>query len=167
MSEPNGIQTTTSGEPHTDPVKTFTQEEVDALVGKRLAKAMKGVPSEEEMNSFRAWKAGQSAESARVAAIEKERDASKTALLAAQEELKTLKQSMYVASKGVSGDEAEFIAYKAAKMVNETTTFEAAVDELTKDRGLSFDWTAPIGEGTKKPSVDDAMNALIRGAAKK
>ena len=34
--------------PEPAPEKTFTQAEVDAMIGKRLAKAMKGMPSEEE-----------------------------------------------------------------------------------------------------------------------
>ena len=84
-----------------------------------------------------------------------------------QAELESLKRSYYVASKGLTGDEAEFIAFKAAKMVDDKTTFEQAVDALTADRKkTTFDWTAPVGDGNKKPGANDAMNALIRGAFK-
>ena len=48
-----------------------------------------------------------------------------------QAELEALKRSYYVASKGLTGDEAEFIAFKAGKMVSDKVTFEQAVDELT------------------------------------
>ena len=84
-----------------------------------------------------------------------------------QAELESLKRSYYVASKGLTGDEAEFIAFKAAKMVDDKTTFEKAVDTLTADRKkTTFDWTAPVGSGSTKTGENDMMNALIRGALK-
>ena len=89
------------------------------------------------------------------------------ALTTAQAELETLKRSNYLASKGLTGDEAEFIAFKAGKMVDDKTTFEQAVDTLTADRKkTTFDWTAPLGGDDKKHGANDAMNALIRGAFK-
>lgn len=84
-----------------------------------------------------------------------------------QAELEALKRSYYVASKGLTGDEAEFIAFKAGKMVSDKVTFEQAVDELTADRKkTTFDWTAPVGGGKPKTGENDVMNALIRGALK-
>lgn len=89
------------------------------------------------------------------------------ALTTAQAELETLKRSNYLASKGLVGEEAEFIAFKAGKMVDDKTTFEQAVDTLTADRKkTTFDWTAPLGGDDKKHGANDAMNALIRGAFK-
>ena len=53
MSEPIHNQSPAPApEPESTPVKTFTQEEVDAMIGKRLAKAMKGMPGEEELNAI-------------------------------------------------------------------------------------------------------------------
>lgn len=84
-----------------------------------------------------------------------------------QAELESLKRNYYVASKGLTGEEAEFIAFKAGKMVDDKTTFEQAVDTLTADRKkTTFDWTAPVGGGSKKTGENDVMNALIRGALK-
>lgn len=89
------------------------------------------------------------------------------ALTAAKAELETLKRGSYLASKGLTGEEAEFIAFKAGKMVNDKTTFEQAVDALTADRKkTTFDWTAPVGGGSSKTGENDLMNALIRGALK-
>lgn len=89
------------------------------------------------------------------------------ALTTAQAELETLKRSNYLASKGLAGEEAEFIAFKAGKMVDDKTTFEQAVDTLTADRKkTTFDWTAQLGGDDKKHGANDAMNALIRGAFK-
>lgn len=168
MSEPiNNPTPTLAHAPEPTPEKTFTQAEVDAMIGKRLAKAMKGMPSEDELSAFRSWKESQQTEQERWNNLTKERDDSRTALSAAQAELEQLKHEKYVLSKGLTGEEAEFIAFKAAKMVNDRTTFEQAVDALTADRKkTTFDWTAPVGGGSTKTGENDVMNALIRGALK-
>lgn len=152
MSEPINNPTPAPA-PEPAPEKTFTQAEVDAMIGKRLAKAMKGMPSEEEMTAYRTWKDGQADEKARWDNLTGERD--------------QLKRDLYLAQKGLSGEEAEFIAFKAGKMVDDKKTFEQAVDELTADRKkTTFDWTAPVGGGKPKTGENDVMNALIRGALK-
>lgn len=136
------------------------KSEFDRRVTKALSTVQAKLDSEVKRNSTM-----KSAED--YSALEAERDESRTALTAAQAELEQLKREKYVLSKGLSGDEAEFIAFKAAKMVDDKTTFEQAVDVLTADRKkTTFDWTAPVGEGSKKAGANDAMNALIRGAFK-
>lgn len=153
--------------PESAPAKTFTQEEVDAMIGKRLAKAMKGIPSEEEITAYRTWKDGQQTEQERQAKRDKELAESKSALTAAQTEIEQMKRDKYVLSKGLTGDDAEFIAFKALKMVDSKTTFEQAVDKLTENRQkVTFDWTAPAGGGEKKSETNAAMNSLIRSALK-
>lgn len=166
MSEPINNPTPAS-EPETSTEKTFTQAEVDTMIGRRLAKAMKGMPNEEELIAFRTWKESQQTEQERWNNLTKERDESRTALSTAQAELEQLKREKYVLSKGLTGEEAEFIAFKAGKMVDDKTTFEQAVDTLTTDRKkTTFDWTAPVGSGSTKTGENDVMNALIRGACK-
>ena len=153
--------------PEPAPEKTFTQAEVDAMIGKRLAKAMKGMPSEEELTAYRAWQAGQAGEKERWDKLTGERDTLAGKLTTAEAERDQMKRELYVLKKGRSGEEAEFIAFKAGKMVDEKTTFEQAVDALTADRKkTTFDWTAPVGGGEKKGGENDVMNALIRGALK-
>jgi molecular chaperone GrpE (heat shock protein) len=171
MAEPNTNPVTQESTPDTGGAVTFTQAEVDALVSKEkaraVAKATKGMPSEEELNAFRTWKNSQQTEQERWNNLTRERDESRTALSAAQAELEQLKREKYVLSKGLTGDEAEFIAFKAAKMIDDTTTFEKAVDALTAERKkTTFDWTAPVGGGTQKVGESEVMNALIRGALK-
>lgn len=147
--------------------KTFTQGDVDALIQKRLERERKKYPSEEELSAFRTWKDSQQGERERWDNLTKERDESRRALSEAQAELEQLRREKYVLSKGFTGDEAEFIAFKAAKMAGGETTFEQAVDALTAEKKkATFDWTAPVGEGSKKTGANDAMNALIRGAFK-
>lgn len=153
--------------PETPPAKTFTQEEVDAMIGERLAKAMKGIPSEEEITAYRTWKDSQQTEQERQAKRDKEFADNKAALTAAQTEIEQMKRDKYVLSKGLTGDDAEFIAFKALRMMDDKTTFEQAVDKLTENRQkVKFDWTAPAGGGDKPNANNAAMNSLIRGALK-
>jgi phosphoenolpyruvate-protein kinase (PTS system EI component) len=168
MSEPNpNPNPTPASSPEPSPAKTFTQEEVDAMIGKRLAKAMKGMPSDDELTAYRTWKDSQQTEQERQAQRDKEFADNKSALTAAQAEVQQLKREKYVLSKGLTGEEAEFISFKAEKMVDDKTTFEQAVDKLTENRQkVKFDWTAPAGGGSEKNNVNAAMNSLIRGALK-
>lgn len=168
MSEPNpNPNPTPAPSPEPSPAKTFTQEEVDAMIGKRLAKAMKGMPSDDELTAYRTWKDSQQTEQERQAKRDKEFADNKSALTAAQAEVQQLKREKYVLSKGLSGEEAEFISFKAEKMVDDKTTFEQAVDKLTENRQkVKFDWTAPAGGGSEKNNINAAMNSLIRGALK-
>lgn len=166
MSEPN-LNPTPAPSPEPSPAKTFTQEEVDAMIGKRLAKAMKGMPSDDELTAYRTWKDSQQGEQERQAKRDKEFADNKSALTAAQAEVQQLKREKYVLSKGLTGEEAEFISFKAEKMVDDKTTFEQAVDKLTENRQkVKFDWAAPAGGGSERTNTNAAMNSLIRGALK-
>lgn len=147
--------------------KTFTQADVDKLIQSRLERERKKYPSEEEITAYRTWKDGQQTEQERQAKRDKELADSKSALTAAQTEIEQMKRDKYVLSKGLTGDDAEFVAFKALKMVDDKTTFEQAVDKLTENRQkVTFDWTAPAGGGEKKSETNAAMNSLIRSALK-
>lgn len=147
--------------------KTFSQADVDKMIQARLDRERKKYPTEEEIAAYRTWKDGQQTEQDRQAKRDKELADSKSALTAAQTELAQVKREKYVLSKGLTGDEAEFITFKAQKMVDDKTTFEQAVDELTKNRQkVKFDWTASAGGGEKKPDTNAVMNNMIRGAIK-
>lgn len=147
--------------------RTFTQADVDKMIQSRLDRERKKYPSEEEITAYRTWKDSQQTEQERQAKRDKELADSKSALTAAQAEIEQMKRDKYVLSKGLTGDDAEFIAFKAMKMVDDKTTFEQAVDKLTENRQkVKFDWTAPAGGGEKKENINAAMNNLIRGALK-
>lgn len=147
--------------------KTFTQADVDKMIQTRLDRERKKYPSEEEITAYRTWKDGQQTEQERQAKRDKELADSKSALTAAQAEIEQMKRDKYVLSKGLTDDDAEFIAFKALKMVDDKTTFEQAVDKLTENRQkVKFDWTAPVGNGEKPNATNAAMNDLIRGALK-
>ncbi len=99
----------------------------------------------------------------------KEAETAAAALTPLQTELEGLKHAQYIASKGASGDDAEFIAFKAAKLVDDKTTFEQAVDKVMEGyKKPSFDWTGRLGGGGehRENNSNQAMNDLIRGAFK-
>ena len=147
--------------------KTLTQADVDKMIQSRLDRERKKYPSEDENTAYRTWKDSQQTEQERQAKQAKDLADSKAALTASQAEVEQLRRDKYVLSKGLTGEDAEFIAFKAMKMVNDKTTFEQAVDALTANRKkATFDWTAPAGGGTKENTANQQMNALIRGALK-
>ena len=147
--------------------KTFTQTDVDKMILSRLDGERKEYPREEEITAYRTWKDSQQTEQERQAKQAKDLADSKAALTASQAEVEQLRRDKYVLSKGLTGEDAEFIAFKAMKMVNDKTTFQQAVDALTANRKkATFDWTAPAGGGTKENTANQQMNALIRGALK-
>lgn len=149
---------------------TFTQAEVDAIVAKRLARATKGMPNEDELKAWNAWKANQQSEAEKVKTIETERDTEKAARLAAEAKVTQYERERYLTSKGVGADELEFYCFKIGQKVTDTVTFEKAADAFLKERkaaNVRVDTSAPVGGasgGTK--TANDAMNALIRGKFK-
>ena len=50
------------GNPTGEEPKTFTQDELDAIVKDKIAKAKKGQPSKEELEEFKQWKESQKTE---------------------------------------------------------------------------------------------------------
>lgn len=165
MAEEPNVQSTVITAPEQE--KTFTQADVDKMIQSRLDRERKKYPSEEEITAYRTWKDSQQTEQERQAKQAKDLADSKAALIASQAEVEQLRRDKYVLSKGLTGEDAEFIAFKAMKMVDDKTTFEQAVDALTANRKkATFDWTAPAGGGTKENTANQQMNALIRGALK-
>lgn len=165
MAEETNVQGTGITAPEQE--KTFTQADVDKMIQSRLDRERKKYPSEEEITAYRTWKDSQQTEQERQAKQAKDLADSKAALIASQAEVEQLQRDKYVLSKGLTGEDAEFIAFKAMKMVDDKTTFEQAVDALTAHRKkATFDWTAPAGGGTKENTANQQMNALIRGALK-
>ena len=145
--------------------RTFSQADVDEIVRARLTRERSKYPTEEEMKAYHDWVSKHEAADSDLQKRTKERDQLQEQLDAANKELEASKHNAYIASKGLTGDKAEFIAFKAGKMVDDKTTFEAAVDELTKDKGPEFDWSGPAGGGDHKPAgINETMNKLIRGA---
>ena len=156
--------------PETPTEKTFTQAELDNIVGKRIAKAMKGMPGEEELSAFRAWKESQQTEKDRWDTLTKERDESKTELAAVKTELEQYRREKFLLSKGFSAEDADYYAFKIAKLVTDTVDFEKAAEAYLKDNPpagtVTVDLSAPLGGGQPAKTANETMNSLIRGARK-
>lgn len=152
--------------PGTSAERTFTQAEVDAIVGRRIAKAMKGMPGEEELGKFRAWEATQKTQQDTLSTITRERDTASAALAAANAELEQMKRERVLLSKGVSAEDVEYYAFKIGKLVTKDLTFEAAVEQFFEDKSprgtVRVSTAASLGGGQQPKTENDAMNALIR-----
>lgn len=168
MAEPN-TNPTPALSPELTPEKTFTQAEVDTLIGRRLAKAMKGMPDEAELTAFRAWKENQQSEQDRVNTLTSERDTARTQLTAAQAEIEQYKREKLLLSKGVPANDVDYYAFKIGKMVTDSKTFEQAAEDFFKENTtgkVHVDLGAPLGGSSLHKTANEQMNALIRGALK-
>ena len=170
MEEPNVQQNNTPvSEPEPAPEKTFTQAEMEAIIGKRIAKTMKGMPSEEELSAFRAWKDSQQTEKERWDNLSKERDETKAALAAAQTELTQYQREKFLLDKGVSAGEVDFYAFKIGKLVTEDLPFEKAAENYLKDQkergpAMQVDFAAPVGGGERpQMTLNERINQKLRG----
>ena len=151
--------------------KTFTQAELDAIVGKRVSKAMKGMPDEAELNAFRQWKESQQSEAERINAIQKERDEAKTSLTAALAKLEQYEREKLLLSKGVPTEYVDYYAFKIAQMVTDSKDFDHAADEFIASRAtqqskIRVDLGASLAGNSAEKTPNDAMNMLIRKLGK-
>lgn len=168
MAEEINVQTTETTA--TEPEKTFTQADVDALIQKRLDRERKKYPTEEELTAFRAWKGSQQTEKEKIATLTSERDTARTSLADAEAKLEQYEREKFLTSKGVPSDDLDYYAFKIGKLVTDKKSFESAAEEFLKDNApnkVRVDMTAPLDRGkTAATTANDAMNALIRGAFK-
>lgn len=159
MAENEVVQTGT--EPGAEPEKTFTQEEVDALIARRVAREKKGMPTAEELEQFRSWQKTQQTETEKLNTAVKERDEANKAFENAQKENCLLRM-------GVPADDVDYYVFKIGKLVTDKKDFESAARDFFKDKKPRNTVIAEMGaEGAgKSKSVNDAMNDIIRNARK-
>ena len=156
-------------EPAAPAEKTFTQAELDTIVAKRLAKAQKGMPSDEELTAFRAWKESQQTEKDRWDALTQERDTARTDLTAANARAEQLAREIVLYQKGVTdAEDVKLYSWRIGQLVTESKDFAAAADEYFAahpPRGaVRVDVGGPLSGG--KPaamSLSDRIKAQIRG----
>lgn len=149
------------------PEKTFTQAEVDTLIGRRLAKAMRGMPSEDELSAFRTWKDGQAAAAENTKQLQAELENSKKALADAEQ----YKKENILLRQGISAEDVDYYVFKISKLVTDKKTFEQAAEEYLKESTagrskVRVDMAAQLGGRGKTQNENEQMNALIRGARK-
>lgn len=158
--ENNNQQNNQQGANNNQQEKTFTQAEVDALIDRRFAQVMKGVPSKDELAEFRAWKDGKPNNDAEMQTLRND-------LAAANEKLTQYEREKLLIAKGVRSEDVDYYSFKIGKMVDDKTTFEQAMETFLKDnpvRGVKINTSASFSGGEKEPTANQTMNALIRGA---
>lgn len=107
--------------------KTFTQEELDAIVKDRIARAKKGQPSKEELKAFNDWKESQKTDE------EKRNEAltnAEQAKIAAEERALLAETKVTCLSKGVIAASVDDVVILAKAMVTEEITIEQAIDKV-------------------------------------
>ena len=160
--------------PEPAPEKTFTQAELDSIVGKRLAKAMKGMPDEKELAAFRTWKADQQTEKERWDTLTTERDTARTELTAAQAELEQYKREKFLLGKGMPAADVDYYAFKIGKLVTDAADFESAAEQYLKEHApqqpespsgtIRVNLGAPLSSSNPAPvSLNSYINNRLRG----
>lgn len=160
QTEQNIEATVTEPVKKTEPaaeVKTFTQEEVNAMMAKANAK----IPSKEELKAFNDWKESQKTEA------EKQTErAQEFAKLRAEKN--SLEQLTKIYDAGVTGkDNVEFIQFKVSKMEGDfDENLKTYLDEHPKYLQKETDGDAPqtTGASVKKISnnADDGVTAILK-----
>lgn len=154
--------------------KSFTEEEVNAIVQRRLERERRKYPGEEELSAFRSWKESQQTEKERWDSLAKERDEAHAALAAAQAELEQHKREKLLLEKGVPAGDVDYYAFKIGKLVTEETGFDKAAEKFLKEhapqaaqapeRAMRVNSGAPLGGGEPPAStLQEYINNRLRG----
>ncbi len=149
--------------------KAFSEDEVNAIVQRRLERERKKYPGEEELAAFRSWKESQQTEKEQRDSLSKERDEANAALAAAQAELEQFRRERLLLEKGVPTGDVDYYAFKIGKLVTDSLPFEKAAEGFLKEKqpgAVTVDLSAPLGGGPAPKSPSETMNALLRGGRK-
>lgn len=104
-------------------VKTFTQDEVDAMIASRLSKAKKGMPTEAELQAYREWQAAQQTEAEKHAALQQQ-------LLEAQARAAEAEDRTTCLAAGVKPDSVADAMALARLQVSDDMDFETALKQV-------------------------------------
>lgn len=144
-------------------VKTFTQEEVDSMIKKRLEK----MPSKEELKSFKEWKESQKTLEEKQAEKELEYKNTLSRNTELENELKAFKA-------GVVKEDIDFVVYKVSKMegdfeenlnqfLKENPKYTTGETKIVKKVNSSFD----LSGKNQQTDSNSIMNDLIRATRQK
>ena len=138
--------------------KTFTQEELNAIVETRLAKAKKDMPSKEELKKYNEWKEAQKTEQEKMA--EKETEYQK--VLAEKEQI--INENKILKS-GVNAEDTDYVLFKVTKMEGD---FEENLSKFLKDNPKFLNKTVPSKatgvetRTTSQSNEDDGVMAILK-----
>lgn len=141
-------------------LRTFTQEQLDAIIARERSKATKGWFTADQM----------AAKDTSISSLTTERDNARADLAKVQEQLDALQHEKFLAGKGVPSEMLEFYAFKIGKLVTDKKTFEQAAEEYIKDNPpagtvrMSTGGGVNNGGGTQPQTSNEKMNAIFRSA---
>lgn len=116
-----------AGEGKGEEAKTFTQDELDAIVKDKIAKAKKSQPSKEELEEFKQWKESQKTEEEKRT---EELNNAEQARLAAEEKATALEAKVTCLTKGVTANSVDDVVILAKAMLTDDVTMEQAIDKV-------------------------------------
>ncbi len=164
MEKDNVITTETEEEKNTQPeVKTFTQEEVDALIQKAKAQEKKKRPKKEEWEKFQAWKKEQEPEE-NVEVLELKKQ-----LEEKDRELQMTRNRETLIKQGIDIKYLDYVNFEVSKMVDEDTDFETAMTTYLKDNSQftkAEETKKPIATGMPQGGVSTKFDGVTQAFLK-
>lgn len=132
--------------------KKFTQAELDAVIGKRLAEERAKTGSEE------------------ISKITAAKDAAEKNYQETLAKLERMRHERLLMSFGVPADDVDYYDFKISQLVSKEKNYETAAKEFLKEKpvkpNVRFDTGAGFG-GAKEPTTSSVMNDLIRSGARR
>jgi hypothetical protein len=150
----------------TEPVKTYTKEDIDNSFNAGVKKASSEWQKDEKYKEFLEWKKTNQSDSEKIANLELDKTnlTSKVASLEAQ---------IKVSDSDVKKEFSKFVTSEVLNLVNDTTDFETALKNFKKDNPQYFGETivkkvqsSPNlnGGGSQVQTTNSIMNDILRNA---
>lgn len=138
--------------------KTFTQAELDKIVGERLARERKNQPDPEKLKKFEEWEKSQQTEAEKAAETAKK-------LQEAQTEAEQLRRENAIMKAGVNTDDADYVLFKVGKMEG---NFNDNLKKFLEDNPkYTTEPTKKVPDSKHDPSRSDDMDGVERAFRKK
>ena len=168
VANPTSTGTPAPAEPEE---RTYTQAQLDAIVNRKVQKATQGLFTADDM----------AAKDETIKTLTTERDTSKSEYEKLQGKVTAMEQEKILAKYGITGEDAEYYAFKIGKLNaeenakatkdSERKTFEQTAEKYFKDKPqnkVRVDLGGTLGgkPAKQQENTNDQMNALIRGARK-
>ena len=131
--------------------KTFTQAELDKIVGERLARERKNQPDPEKLKKFEDWEKSQQTEAERAAETAKK-------LQAADAEAEQLRRENAVIKAGVNADDADYVMFKVGKMEGDFS--ENLKKFLENNKKYTSEPTKKVQDNRHDPSRSEDMDGV-------
>lgn len=155
-----------------EPVKTYTQQEVDEAFNAGVRKANSEWQKDEKFKEFLAWKKNNQNDSEKINELTNSNTDLTNQNTALNNQIKQLKAQIQVDASDCKKEFSKFVTSEVMSLVNDTTDFEKALKEYKKNNPQYFGeivvkkvQTAPsLSGGTPPETTNSIMNEILRGA---